>query len=68
MSLLADTNALLVLIDAKDSDHESVKQLAEKESIIVPASVLPEVDYLASKYYGAHVARTFIGDVVSRCV
>ena len=64
MTLLADTNALLVLMDAQDSAYESVRRLAEKESIIVPASVLPEVDYLAGKYFGARVARTFIDDVI----
>ncbi len=39
--------------------------MAQKEDIIVPTSVLCEVDFMASTRLGADTAQTFLEDVIS---
>lgn len=65
MSILADTSGLLVLLDADHARHQEVRQLAQREAIIVPSSVLHEVDYMAAKLLGEETARTFLADVLA---
>ncbi len=56
---------MLVLLDADHELHLAVRALAQKEDIIVPTSVLCEVDFMASTRLGADTAQTFLEDVVS---
>ena len=56
---------MLVLLDADHKLHPAVRALAQKEDIIVPTSVLCEVDFMASTRLGADTAQTFLEDVVS---
>jgi predicted nucleic acid-binding protein len=65
LSIIADTSGLLVLLDADHARHEDARALAQQESIIVPSSVLPEVDFMATKSLGVKTARAFLEDVLA---
>ena len=60
MNILADTNAIISLLDRSDKNHTSIVQIVENNQILIPATVLPEVDYLVNKYLGERVARSFL--------
>lgn len=51
MALILDTGPLFAALDRSDADHHSCTALIEgtKEPIIVPAPVLVEIDWLASR-------------------
>lgn len=53
------------MLDADHELHLAVRALAQKEDIIVPTSVLCEVDFMASTRLGAETAQTFLEDVIS---
>lgn len=65
MSVIADTSGLLALLDADHALHGAVRHLAQQEAIIVPSSVLPEVDYMATKRLDSKTAQTFLQDVLA---
>ncbi len=65
MSVLTDTSGLLVLLDADHRHHLEVRRLVQREAILVPSSVLPEVDYMATKLLGVETARAFLDDVLA---
>ncbi|MBI4679224.1 MAG: PIN domain-containing protein [Elusimicrobia bacterium] len=62
MAVLADTGFLFALLDKDDPHHQESADFlkAEKEAIMVPFVVLPEVCYLAQKYLGSHVEAAFL--------
>jgi predicted nucleic acid-binding protein len=53
--IVADTSAVLALIDRGDRHHRRLKRLFEEgtERWILPSAILPEVDYLAKAHIGA---------------
>ncbi len=57
MSILADTSGLLALLDEKSRYHRPA--LAYVNQLIIPAPVVTELDYLATKLLGAQVLNTF---------
>jgi uncharacterized protein len=57
--ILCDTSGLIALLDHDDINHTRVSPYS-KEHLIVPVTVLCEVDYFISKYLGDHVARQFM--------
>jgi uncharacterized protein len=57
--ILCDTSGLIALLDHDDINHTRVIPYS-KEHLIVPVTVLCEVDYFISKYLGDHVARQFM--------
>ena len=57
--ILLDTNAALAILNRRDPNHEAMKAFAG-QPIFVPTTILPEVDYLATKYIGAHASRAFM--------
>jgi hypothetical protein len=59
--LLLDTGALYALADADDDWHIPVRDLlkAERQSLLVPVTVIPEVAYLMRKRLGAAVETRF---------
>jgi len=65
--VLADTSGILALLDRDDKHHTAVVEIVRNETIIIPSTILPEVDYLATKYLGEHVARAFLEAVTTRC-
>lgn len=61
--LIADTSGIIALLDRDDKHHQSAVEAIKKHTVYVPVSILPEVDYLATKYLGERVARTFLEDI-----
>lgn len=62
--IVADTGGVLALLNRDDRHHEGVRRLFEREpDWILPWAILPEVDYLATKFLGSAVARAFVEDV-----
>jgi predicted nucleic acid-binding protein len=63
--ILADTGAIIALIDADDRNHD--KLLAAYESDpddwLLPWAILPEVDYLLARHVDAKAALAFVRDV-----
>jgi predicted nucleic acid-binding protein len=65
MKLLADTSGVIALLNRSDRHHADVVSLVRLFELIVPASILPEVDYMATKYLGERVSRAFFEDINS---
>jgi uncharacterized protein len=66
-SVLADTSGIIALLDRDDRHHTAAIQTIQAATILVPSTVLPEVDYLVSKYLGEPVARAFLEDLIAGC-
>jgi uncharacterized protein len=62
---VADTGAIVALVDADDRHHLVLRRLYEGNSgaWALPWAILPEVDYLLLKYLGAGVQVDFLRDV-----
>jgi hypothetical protein len=67
MPLLLDTGPLYALADADDAWHAPVRDfLAEqREILLVPVTVLPEVAYLLRSRLGGEVERRFVASVAA---
>lgn len=67
MTALLDTNALFALANAADTDHDRVRDYitSTDDILIVPITVLPEIDYLIAKYLGIQVQIAMLRDVVA---
>jgi predicted nucleic acid-binding protein len=63
--IIADTGAMLALLDADDKHHYTFRSLYEADpgAWIVPWAVLPELDYLVSKLLGEKVELAFLADL-----
>ena len=61
--LIADTSGIIALLDRDDQHHQLAVEAIKGQKIYIPITVLPEVDYLATKYLGERVARTFLEDI-----
>jgi len=63
--IVADTGAVLALIDADDRHHEALLELFEEdpEAWVLPWAVLPEVDYLLLTHVSAKAELAFVRDV-----
>ena len=61
--LIADTSGIIALLDRDDRHHQAAVETIKKQTVYVPVTVLPEVDYLATKYLGERVARAFLEDI-----
>jgi uncharacterized protein len=64
MTILADTGGIIALLDSDDKHHADVVRVASNQELLVPATVLPEVDYLVNKYLGESIARSFLEALV----
>lgn len=67
MALILDTGPLYASLDRKDEDHKRCRELIEgaEEEIVIPAPVLPEVDYLVSRRMGASPMVALMRDIES---
>ncbi len=65
--IVADTGAVIALVDADDRHHESVRQLFEQnpDEWVLPWAILPEVDYLLATRVGARAQSAFLDDLAS---
>ena len=63
--IVADTGAVIALIDADDQHHGTLRRVFEAEPglWVLPWAILPEVDYLVSSRLGAPAARVFRADL-----
>ena len=63
--IVADTGAIVALLDADDIHHDALVALFEEDPAawVLPWAILPEVDYLVTRYLGAATAEAFLRDV-----
>ena len=63
--IVADTGAIVALIDADDRHHRTLRVLFEREPAVwvLPWAVLPEVDYLVGTHVGARAEEAFLADL-----
>lgn len=66
MAVLVDTGALYALADADSDMHEPVRSyvMGTSDLLLVPVTVLPEVDYLVAHRLGAHVALATMQSII----
>jgi predicted nucleic acid-binding protein len=65
MALILDTGPVLALLDAGDPDHQRCVELVERlrEDLIVPSTVLVEVDYWVLKLLDHDAWAVFVEDL-----
>lgn len=65
--IIADTGAMLALLDAGENHHRVLKEFYEKNarSWVLPSSILPEIDYLVSAHLGPKAQEAFIDDLAT---
>lgn len=65
MALICDTGPLYAAMDRADDDHRACADLltGTNEEIFVPAPVVVELDWLATKRLGGEPFRAFLADV-----
>jgi uncharacterized protein len=63
--ILADTGAVVALVDADDRHHEELREVweADPAAWVLPWAILPEVDYLLASQLGAAAEEAFLADV-----
>jgi predicted nucleic acid-binding protein len=63
--IVADTGAVLALIDADDGHHATLTAAFRDDpsSWVLPWAVLPEVDYLLGVHLGSRAQETFLSDL-----
>ena len=63
--IVADTGAILALLDKGDRHHATVRELYEDrpDDWLLPWAILPEVDYLVSSELGPRAQESFLGDI-----
>ncbi len=64
--VIADTSGIIAFLDKDDQYHSLAANIVKNYPIFIPVTVLPEVDYLATKYLGERVARTFLEDLAEQ--
>lgn len=64
--IVADTGAVLALLDKNDRHHRPLRKLFDlrPDQWLLPWAILPEVDYLAGTELGARAQEAFLADVV----
>lgn len=65
--ILADTGAVVALIDASEQAHATMRELFEAvpRAWLLPWAILPEVDYLVASRLGDRLASRFHDDLVA---
>ncbi len=65
--IVADTGAVLALLDSGDKHHAALKELylRNPEAWLLPWAVLPEVDHLVATQLGARAQTAFLDDLAS---
>ncbi len=54
--VIADTSGIIAFLDRDDHYHSLALNIVTNYQIYIPVTVLPEIDYLATKYLGERVA------------
>ena len=65
--IVADTGAVIALIDADDRHHAPLRELFESkpEAWVLPWAILPEVDYLLAAHVGRRAEEAFLADLAA---
>lgn len=65
--IVADTGAVIALVDADDRHHKSIRQLFEQnpDEWVLPWAILPEVDYLLATRVGERAQSAFLDDLAA---
>jgi len=65
--IVADTGAVIALIDADDRHHPPLRALFESkpDAWILPWAILPEVDYLLAAHVGRRAEEAFLADLAA---
>jgi hypothetical protein len=65
--IVADTGAIVALVDADDRYHAPMRALFEADPSrwVIPWATLPEIDYLLASHVGAKAQDAFLGDLAS---
>lgn len=65
--IVADTGAIVALVDADDRHHAALRRLFETspDDWVLPWAILPEVDYLLAEHVSARAQERFSGDLTS---
>jgi len=65
--IVADTGAIVALVDADDRHHAGLRRLFEREpdAWILPWAILPEVDYMLGAHVGIRAEERFLADLAS---
>lgn len=63
--IVADTSAILALLDADDRHHDTLRELWESDpdAWVLPWAILPEVDYMVRRHLGNATAMLFLKDI-----
>jgi predicted nucleic acid-binding protein len=63
--IVADTGAILALVDRNDRHHREFKAIFEAapDDWLLPWAILPEVDYLLANHVGARAQDAFLADI-----
>ena len=66
--IVADTGAVVALIDRSDRHHRTLREVYERDphAWILPWAILPEVDYLVGAYVDARAQDAFMSDLADR--
>ncbi|HET7291481.1 MAG TPA: PIN domain-containing protein [Vicinamibacteria bacterium] len=65
--IVADTGAIVALVDADDRHHGPLRRLfeARPDSWLLPWAILPEVDYLLAQHVGSKAQERFSSDLAA---
>jgi len=65
--IVADTGAILALLDKSDRHHAAVSQIYDTrpDAWVLPWAILPEVDYLIGSELGARAQEAFLDDLAA---
>jgi hypothetical protein len=63
--IVADTGAVVALIDADDRHHEAMRGIFEADPArwVIPWATLPEIDYLLATHVGTKAQDAFLADL-----
>lgn len=63
--IIADTGAVIALVDRKDRHHGVLRALFEAapDEWLLPWAILPEVDYLLANHVGTRAQDAFLADL-----
>lgn len=67
MTVIADSGALYALYDSDDANHDRVRKVLEStaETIIIPAAILSELDYLLREFLGVPAELDFLDGLLA---
>jgi predicted nucleic acid-binding protein len=63
--IVADTGAIIALVDADDRHHAPLRELfeADPDEWVLPWAILPEIDYLLAEHVGRRAEEAFGADL-----